>query len=128
MTRIACLSVPLFPLAARLRSEPELKDEAFAILQGNGNTARVIAATRRARRAGIRRAMTLAQARALMPGLGARARDEECERAAREALLEVVESFSPRVEDAGKGIAYLDLTGLERHFDPSRQKRIWGDP
>ena len=27
MARIACLQVPLFPLAARLRSEPELRGE-----------------------------------------------------------------------------------------------------
>ena len=48
--RLACAHVPLFPLAARLRSEPELRDEALAILQGNGATARTVAATRRARR------------------------------------------------------------------------------
>ena len=54
---IACLFVPLFPLAARLRSEPELKEEAVAILEGNGNAARVIAATRGARRTGIQPGM-----------------------------------------------------------------------
>ena len=31
---IACLYVPLFPLAARLRSEPELKDEPVAVCEG----------------------------------------------------------------------------------------------
>ena len=41
---ITCLFVPLFPLAARLRSEPELKEEAVAIFEGNGNAARVVAA------------------------------------------------------------------------------------
>ena len=54
MSRIACLLVPLFPLAARLRSDPELKGEALVILEGHGNAARVTAATRLARRAGIR--------------------------------------------------------------------------
>jgi protein ImuB len=116
MSRIACLQVPLFPLAARLRSEPVLKDDALAVLEGQGNRARVVAATRTARKSGVKPGMTLPQARALLPGLVARARDPECERAAQEALLEVAESFSPRVEDGGEGCVYLDVTGLEHHF------------
>ena len=112
MTRLAALFVPLFPLAARLRSEPDLKDEAVAVFQGNGNAARVVAATRRARKAGVRAGMSLPQARALLPKLAARARDETCERAAQESLLEIAESFSPRIEDAGEGVVYLELTVL----------------
>ncbi len=115
-SRIACLRVPLFPLAARLRSEPELTQQALAVFAGNGATARVAAATRDARRAGIRPGLTLSQARARLPGLIARARDPECERAAQQALLDIAESFSPRVEDPGEGLAYLDITGLNRHY------------
>ncbi len=110
--RLACLFVPLFPLAARLRSEPDLKGEALAVFEGNGNAARVVAAARKAREKGIQPGMTLPQARSLYPGLTARARDPESERAAQEALLEIAETFSPRVEDAGEGLAYLDLAGL----------------
>src|SRR5712692_8687532 len=110
--RVACVAVPLFPLAARLRSEPELKGESVAVFEGNGNAARVVAATRPARRAGLQPGMTLPQARALLPGLIARARDRESERAAQEALLEIADSFSPRVEDAGEGVVYFDLQGL----------------
>jgi protein ImuB len=116
MPRIACLYLPLFPLAARLRSEPELTREALAVVEGNGNAARVVAATRLARSAGLRPGLTLPQARALCPKLVARPRDADCERAAQEALLEVAEGFSPRVEDAGEGIAYLDADGIERHY------------
>ena len=116
MTRIACLYVPMFALAARLRSEPELLTEALAIVEGNGSAAHVIAATRRARTKGITPGLTLAQARGILPKLIARARDAECERTAQEALLEVAETFSPRVEDAGEGIVYIDVSGMERHF------------
>jgi protein ImuB len=119
--RIACLAVPLFPLAARLRSEPDLVREAVVVVEGNGNAARVIAATRLARDAGVRPGATLPQARALCPKLVARARDEMCERAAQEALLEVAESFSPRVEDTGDGIVFLDLEGTELHFRSLRR-------
>jgi hypothetical protein len=55
--------------------------------------------------------MTLPQARSLYPGLTARARDPESERAAQEALLEIADTFSPRVEDAGEGVVY-GLAGL----------------
>lgn len=114
--RILCLFVPLFPLAARLRSEPALLNEAIAIVEGNGNNAHVVAATRRARTKGIRPGLSLAQARSIVPKLIARGRDAECERTAQEALLEVAESFSPRVEDAGEGVVFADIAGMERHY------------
>ncbi|MDH3745701.1 MAG: DNA polymerase Y family protein [Acidobacteriota bacterium] len=107
--RIACLFVPLFPLAARLRSEPDLHEVPLAIFQGNGHAARLVAASRRARRAGLKRAMTLSQARALLPDLTLRSRDFESERTAQKCLLEVAESHSPRVEDSGPGVVFLDL-------------------
>ncbi len=115
-SRLACIAVPLFPLAARLRSEPDLAREALAIFDGNGPTAHLVAATRNARRAGLKAGLTLAQARALLPKLVARPRDADCESSAQEALVEMAESFSPRVEDAGEGVAYADLDGLERLY------------
>ncbi|HEV7668107.1 MAG TPA: DNA polymerase Y family protein [Thermoanaerobaculia bacterium] len=111
-SRLACLFVPLFPLAARLRSEPELIREALAILEGNGQAARVVAATRAARAAGVRPGLSLPQARALCPKLAVRARDATSERAAEEALIEVADAFSPRVESARDGTVFLDLDGI----------------
>lgn len=111
----------MFPLAARLRCEPDLLNEAVAVVEGNGNNAHVVAATRRARTKGIRAGLSLAQARSIVPKLIARGRDNEAERTAQEALLEVAESFSPRVEDAGDGVVYIDVSGLERHFENDRE-------
>jgi protein ImuB len=116
MMRVACFRVPMFPLAARLRSEPDLLNEAVAIVEGNGNNAHVVVATRRARKKGIRPGHSLAQARSILPKLIARGRDAACERTAQEALLEVAETFSPRVEDAEDGIAFVDISGTERHY------------
>ena len=114
--RIACLSIPLFPLAARLRSEPDLLAEPLVIVQGNATKARVVAASRRARGAGIRPGFTLPQARTMLPNLLVRPRDPECERAAREALLEIAESFTPRVEEEDPGRIFLDASGSEHRF------------
>src|SRR5688500_1339616 len=134
--RIACIVVPLFPLAARLRSEPGLAGAAVAVFEGNGNAARVVAATRPARRAGIQAGQTLPQARALLPDLLARGRDRESERAAQEALTEVADGFSPRVESADEGVVYFDAAGIPMpppadapHPDPlpasgEREKRL----
>jgi len=116
MTRLACFYVPMFVLAARLRSEPDLLNEAVGIVEGSGNNAHIVAATRRARKKGIQPGLSLSQARAILPKLIARGRDSECERTAQEALLEVAETFSPRVEDSGEGLVFLDVTGMERHF------------
>jgi protein ImuB len=116
MTRLGCFYIPMFALAARLRSEPDLLHEAVGIVEGNGNNAHIVAATRRARQKGIHPGLSLTQARSLLPKLIARGRDAACERTAQEALLEVAESFSPRVEDVGEGVVFLDVTGMERHF------------
>lgn len=120
----ACFAVPLFPLAARLRSEPELRQEAVVLCEGNGNASRVVAATRAARRAGIRPGFTLPQARALLPKLVARARDPESERAAQEALLDAAALLSPRVEETGPGLVTLDVSGLERQFASPFEREI----
>ncbi|MEM6454684.1 MAG: DNA polymerase Y family protein [Acidobacteriota bacterium] len=113
--RIACLFVPLFPLAARLRAEPELRGQAVVIVSGSGPRATVVAATRAARQAGVSAGQTLTQARARVADVIARGRDAACERAAQEALLDVAQTLAPRVEDAGEGLVYLDITGLDRH-------------
>jgi protein ImuB len=126
VSRLACLAVPLFPLAARLRAEPELAREAVAVVEGQGPAARVVAATRAARRAGVRAGMTLAQARAALPALAARGRDGEAESAAAEALLEIAERFSPRVEEAAPGLVFLEIDGHERRFPGPEGERDLG--
>ncbi len=120
MTRIACLYIPLFPLAARLRAEPELAGEIVAICEGNGAAARVVAASRPARKAGLRAGMSMAQARGILPALIARGRDPGCESSAHEALLETAWSLSPRVEDAEFDLVFADVDGMHNLYDGER--------
>lgn len=110
MARVACLLVPSFPLAARLRADPALAREPLVVLESSG---KIAAATSTARAAGIRPGFSAAQARALLPAVQALARDAHAESAAREALLEAAESASPVVEDAGPGVVYLDVSGCD---------------
>jgi len=117
MTRIACLFIPLFPLAARLRAEPELAGEAVAVCEGNGSAARVVGASRPARKSGVRSEMSLAQARGILPSLIARGRDVSCETSAHEALVETATGLSPKVEDAAPDTVFADVGGMERLFE-----------
>ncbi len=126
MTRIACLFVPLFPLAARLRAEPELAGEVVAVCEGNGSAARVVAASKPARQAGVRSGTTLAQARGILPSLIARGRDPGSERSAHEALLEVAWSLSPVIEDAGCDLVYAEVSGMEGLYPGSSGERDMG--
>ena len=116
MSRITCLFIPLFPLAARLRAEPELNGAAVVVCEGNAAAARVVGASRSARSSGLEVGMTLAQARSILPDLIARGRDPGSERSAHEALLEVAWSLSPRVEAAAEDTAFADVDGMEQLF------------
>ena len=116
MPRIACLVAPCFPLAARLRSEPELNGQAIVVCEGNGTAARVVAVSRAAWRFGLRPGATLAQARSRLPDVIARGRDVVAEASAHEALLEAAATLSPRLEDAREDMVLADVSGMHRLF------------
>ncbi|HYC21645.1 MAG TPA: hypothetical protein VEI94_03025 [Candidatus Bathyarchaeia archaeon] len=142
MSRIACLVVPRFPVAALLRSEPELRGAALVVSDpasaGSHLRAALVGVSREAERLGIRRGMTVAQAIARHADLLVRRLDLEALRAAHEALVEVAASVSPRVEAdepldlrplrgratpgapgahaASLGRVVLDASGLDRLF------------
>src|SRR3954469_10454343 len=112
--KIACLQVPELPLIAALRAEPHLCGEPLAVVQPGrdlGGRAHVLGATPAAE--GVVPGQTLAEARAICPGLLTREGSPERERAAAQAAREAATAVSPRVEEAGPGLVYLDASGLE---------------
>ena len=86
-------------IAVAAGANAELAGEAVAVCEGNGSAARVIGASRPARKSGVRSGMSLAQARGILPSLIARGRDVSCEASAHEALVETATGLSPRIED-----------------------------
>ena len=110
--RLACLYVPDFPLAAVCRVEPDLCGTAVVVVSGHGPRATVLAVSPEAAQRGVGTGLTLAQAMAVAAGVAVRQAAPDLLRAAQAALCDAAESFSPRVEDAGTGLAYLDLSGL----------------
>jgi len=136
--RIACMLVADFPLAAIMRTNPELRERPFALTRtafehrstnGTGGATRgaecyphseLNQVSAQARAAGVRPGMTVAQARALMPDLAVLNPSAAAERAAADALIDVAESISPVIEESAPGCVWLDLTGSERFYRPSR--------
>jgi protein ImuB len=134
MPRIGCILVADFPVAAIARANPELCEYPFAIVRippgkrstgGTRSNRDVISyqphselsdISPHARAAGVRAGMTVAQARALIPGLAVLNPSSVAKRAAADALVDVAESISPVVEEGEPGCVWFDLTGSERFF------------
>jgi protein ImuB len=111
----ACIFVPDFPVEALLRSEPGLRSQPLAVLEGKPPLQKVFAANENARRTGVLHGMTKLQIEACT-GLAFRARSELQEATAHAALLDCAQSFSPRVEDVAPDTIVLDLLGMELLF------------
>jgi protein ImuB len=115
--RLACLYVPDFPLAALLRVEPDLVGAPAAVADGAGPRAKLLAISPEAVRRGVTVDLTVAQAQAIAADLVVRQVAPDTLRTAQAALCDAAESFTPRVEDAGAGLAYLDVEGLGALFE-----------
>ncbi|HSY92915.1 MAG TPA: DNA polymerase Y family protein [Candidatus Binatus sp.] len=108
----ACIYVPNFPVAAALRTEPDLQPRALAILEGKPPLEKIFAVNNQAADMGIAPGMTKAQAE-LCADLALRPRSALQESSAHASLLDCAQSFSPCVEDAACDTALLDLAGME---------------
>jgi protein ImuB len=115
--RIACLYVSDFPLAALRRAQPDLHGEPVVVADGEGTRARIVYVSTAAACFGVRAGLSVAQARAVYADVVARSVSADVQRSAQAALCDAAESFSPRVEDAGDGVVYLDLDGLGSLFE-----------
>jgi protein ImuB len=113
----ACIFVPDFPVEAILRSEPELRSRAVAVLDGKAPLKKVFAQNENARRAGVEAGMAKLEVEACSD-IVLRDRSRLQEDAAHAALLDWAQSFSPRVEDIACDTILIDLAGLEPLFGP----------
>src|SRR6202046_5988673 len=111
----ACIFVPVFPVAAVFRAEPELRALAVAIFEGKPPMEKVFAVNESAIRVAITPGMTKAQAE-LCSELTLRPRSPLQESLAHAVLLDCAQSFSPCVEDSAADTVILDLAGMESLF------------
>ncbi|PYM77847.1 MAG: hypothetical protein DME03_02720 [Candidatus Rokuibacteriota bacterium] len=127
VSRFACVLVEHFDAAAVERCEPALRAQPLGVVNVRGDRpssgregaptakiAMIVEANAEARARGVRPGMTEAEARARCPMLVTRPLIEEYVLSARHALLEAALAVSPRIEDGGAGLVYVDTVGLER--------------
>ncbi|MDR7607614.1 MAG: DNA polymerase Y family protein, partial [Armatimonadota bacterium] len=112
--RLACVSLPAFPLQVLLRHHPEWKGYPAAVAEEDRPRARLVWVNDEARRAGVFPGLAYATALALLPTL--RVGVVTLQEVGREveAVAEGLYRHSPRVERADPpGTFWLDASGLE---------------
>jgi len=117
MSRIACILVVNFSVAAVIRSDSALAGVALVISDSHAAHAEILSVSEVAARHGVRVGMTLAQARALTAQLTVMPRSSSSERSAAEAIADAAQSVSPVVEPGEDGCVWLDLAGLGRFYE-----------
>jgi protein ImuB len=108
-----------FPAQAMLRLRPELRTEPCVVLDGTPPLETVCSLNRRAYQLGLTAGMTRVEAETFPATLLGRSRSEEA--GARSALLACAASFTPRIEERGRGSTYLcvlDIAGTTQLFGP----------
>jgi len=116
----AALYIPDLPAEAIVRSQPELRASAVAVVEGTPPLEMVCVLNEAARALGLEPGMTRLQA-AAYGAIELRRRSPAQEEAAHAALLDCAQAFSPRVEDTAPDTAIAALAGLERIFGPPSQ-------
>jgi len=119
----ACVRLPDWPTDRRKRRErPGNNSPPLALTRTTANRQLVVAACAKARGAGVRPGMTLAQARAICPAITHADHDPAGDTRALEGLARWMMRFTPFVQcvDAGDGNPqaglFLDVTGTGRLF------------
>jgi protein ImuB len=120
----ASIYVPQFMVQAVLRTEPQLRAGALALVDGTPPLVRVIDANDSAWRAGIQMGMAKSQVAQFL-GVEIRNRSQSKEAAAHAALLDLGWSVSPRMENTAADTIVLDLAGLNSLFGSDEE--IAGD-
>jgi protein ImuB len=107
----ACIYVPDFSIQAVMRTEPVLRQQPIALIDGHPPLETVVALNQAAVQAGITLGMTKSQAKQFF-SITIRRRSRTQEEITHAALLDLGWSVSPRVEDTASDSVVVDLTGL----------------
>jgi nucleotidyltransferase/DNA polymerase involved in DNA repair len=115
--RIACAFIPHFPVAVERRRDPALSGLSLVIGETPDQRKAVLDCSPEAGAQGVRAGMPLRQALAacrdaiFLPPHPSRYSDVF------DSVLDALEGFSPEVEQASLGRAYLNAGGLARHYE-----------
>jgi DNA polymerase-4 len=113
------LDIPAFPVAVERVVSPRLRERPVVVAPSSSTRASILVASLEARRAGVFRGMPLARAARICRDLIVLPPNEPLYRRASDAILKILNGFSPLLEPAGGGHVFLDMTGTARLFGRS---------
>jgi DNA polymerase IV len=114
------IDIATFAVAVERVVHPELRRRPVVVAPVGPSRSIVTALSPEAQEAGIRKGMILARALRRCRDVVVLPPNEPLYARASRALCQVLEGFSPVLEPAGYGQAYLDMTGTGRLFGPPR--------
>jgi len=109
----AALYLPDFELQAALRHQPELHQQAVALLDDEEAKAKILQVTNSAAEAGVRAGLTASQALARCLSLIIKPRAWEQEKIAGEILLHHAGMLAPEIEATAPGLCTVHFTSLK---------------
>jgi len=115
------VDVAAFPIAVERVVDPGLRDRPVAVAPPGSVRAPILAVSSEAAREGVRAGMPVPLAARRCPGLVVLPANEPLYRRAAAALLALLGGYSPLVEPAAFGQAFLDLTGTTRLFGAAKE-------
>ncbi len=124
MSRIACLRIPRFPIAAQQKYDPALKNKPLVLVTGGeGKKAlnqKIVACSIQASKEYIQPGMRLSEARAICGDLISLSYDTKLYEEAQTEIARQLINLSPRVSGFEPGIFLLDASGLSHLGGESR--------
>jgi DNA polymerase-4 len=114
------VDIAAFAVAVEQVVRPELRHRPVVVAPVGLSRAFVMALSREAWHSGVRKGMPLGKAIRYCRGVTVLPPNEPLYERASGAICRVLQRFSPTLEPAGYGHAFLDLTGTERLFGPPR--------
>ena len=121
---VGCIRIPDFPVQVELARRPELRGRPVVITApaAGGATAKtpVTHCSPEAAEQGVRPGMPVREVIATCREAVLLSPDPEWYRSVHDAFLDALEEEAPVVEDADLGLAYVDLTGMERLYPQGR--------
>ena len=115
--RIACVLIPRFPIAVERQRDPALQGRPVVIGETPDQRKAVLDCSPEAEVQGARAGMPLRQALALCREAVFLPPHPSLYRDVFESMLDVLETFSPEVEESALGRAYLNADGLALHYE-----------
>jgi nucleotidyltransferase/DNA polymerase involved in DNA repair len=121
--RIGCILIRRFVVQLAMKHNPELEGREVIVSDFDSDLKVVLDASPGAMACGVKPGMSTREACSVCPeAVLLQADEDECQQVF-ERVLSILDRFSPAVEAAGLGRAYLDVTGLGNEVELARAMR-----